>query len=249
MISLPEKVKAVSKKGNVGVFEISPLYPGYGMTVGNSLRRVLLSSLPGAAITAIKIKGVDHEFSTLEGIQEDVLEIIRNLKKIRLKVHSDGPAKLILEKSTEGEITSKDIKTSSDVEIINEDQVIATITKKGVKFEAEIEVENGIGFVPVEMRQKEKLAVGVIAIDAVFNPVKKVNYEVENIRVGQRTDFNKIIIEIKTDGTIAPKEALEQSARLLIDHFQTILGKKGKEKEEVEAEPIEKVEENESEEK
>ncbi len=226
MISLPEKFKVVSEEGNVGVFEIGPLYPGYGMTIGNSIRRVLLSSLPGAAITSIKIKGVDHEFSAMEGVQEDVLEIIRNLKSVRFKVFSDEPVKLTINKNNEGVITAKDIKLTSDVELSNPDQVIAKITAKGTKFEVELEVENGIGFLPVEMRQKDKLAVGVIAIDAVFNPVKRSNYEIENIRVGQRTDYNKVVLTIETDGTMTPHDALLQSVNLLIDHLNTILGNK-----------------------
>ena len=226
MISLPEKFKVISEEGNVGVFEISPLYPGYGMTIGNSIRRVLLSSLPGAAITSIKIKGVDHEFSAMEGVQEDVLEIIRNLKSVRFKVFSDEPVKLTISKNSEGVVTAKDIKLTSDVELSNPDQVIATVTAKGTKFEVELEVENGIGFLPVEMRQKDKLAVGVIAIDAVFNPVKRSNYEIENIRIGQRTDYNKVVLTVETDGTMTPQDALLQSVNLLLDHLNTILGNK-----------------------
>ncbi len=224
MISLPEKFKKISEKNNIGVFEISPLYSGYGMTIGNAIRRILLSSLTGAAITSIKIKGVDHEFSAIEGVQEDVLEIIRNLKQVRFRVFSDEPVKLTIEKSDEGEVTAKDIKITSDVEIVNEDQLIATITAKGTKFEVELEVENGVGFVPVETRQKDKLAVGVIAIDAVFNPVKRSNYTVENIRIGQRIDYNKVLMTIETDGTISPHDALVQAINLLLDHFNSIIG-------------------------
>ena len=241
MISLPEKLKVVSEKDNIGVFEIGPLYPGYGITIGNAIRRVLLSSLSGAAITSIKIKGVDHEFSAMEGVQEDVLEIIRNLKQIRFKVFSDEPVKLTIEKNGEGEITAKDIKITSDVEIANKDQLIATTTKKGIKFEVELEVENGIGFVPVEMRQKDKLAVGVIAIDAVFNPVKRSNYTVDNIRVGQRTDYNKIVMTVETDGTITPHNALLQATSLLLDHLNIIIG--NKETKEIKEEEIEEKEE------
>lgn len=224
MILLPEQIKIISEKDNVGIFEIGPLYPGYGMTIGNAIRRVLLSSLPGATITSIKIKGVDHEFSAIEGVQEDVLEIIRNLKQIGFRVFSDEPVKLTLKKSGEGEITAKDIKTTSDVEIVDKARKIATITKKGVSFDAELEVENGVGFVPAETKQKDKLAVGVIALDAVFNPVKRANYEVENIRVGQRTDYNKIVLTAQTDGTITPFEAVKQSINLLINHFNAIIG-------------------------
>jgi DNA-directed RNA polymerase subunit alpha len=224
MIQLPTEPKLVSKKGNNGVFEISPLYPGYGMTIGNTLRRVLLSSLEGASVTSVKIKGVDHEFSTISGILEDVVDIILNLKKVRFKVFKDEPVTLTLSYKGEGVITAADIKSNADVEVVNPDQHIATITEKKTDFEAEITVEKGIGYVPVEQRQKEKLSIGKIAVDGIYTPIKGVNFSVENIRVGQRTDYNKVIIDIETDGSISPEEALKNAGKIVIDHFNIICG-------------------------
>jgi len=224
MIQLPEQVKIVSKdaKLNKAVFEIGPLMPGYGATIANPLRRVLLSSLEGAAITSVKIKGVDHEFSSMPGVLEDLIEVILNIKKIRCKLYTDGPVKLTLNVKGEGEITAKDIKTTADVEVINTDQHIATITDKKVEFSMELDVEKGIGYVPVEQRQKEKLAIGVIAVDAIFTPVKLVNFKIEDIRVGQRIDFNKVTMEIETDGSIEPEAALKKASELLIDQFRVV---------------------------
>jgi len=222
MLQLPEKIKMLSKDGNKAKFEIYPLMPGYGATIANPLRRVLLSSLMGSAITSIKIKGVEHEFSSIPGILEDLIEIILNIKKIRLKSYSNEPVKLTLSVSGEQEVRAKDIKLTSDVEVINGDQHIATITEKRASLEMELEVEKGIGYIPVEQRKKEKLSIGVIAIDAIFSPVKSVNFSIENIRLGQRIDYNKIIIEIETDGSIQPEKALKDSSEILIDHFKII---------------------------
>lgn len=222
MLTLPEQVKILKKDGNRTVFEISPLMPGYGATIANPLRRVIISSMEGAAVTSIKIKGVDHEFSNLPGVMEDVIEIILNVKKLRFKLYGEGPVKLTLEAKGEKEITGKDIKLSSDIKLINKDQHIATITDKKTEFSMELEVEKGIGYIPVEQRQKEKLAIGVIAVDAIFSPVKLVNFSVENIRVGNRIDFNKITIEIETDGSIEPEETLYKAANILNDHFKII---------------------------
>ncbi len=223
MIQLPVEPKVLSREGdNKVVFEISPLYPGYGMTVGNSLRRVLISSLGGAAITAVKIKGVLHEFSTVPDVAEDVIEIILNLKKVRFKLFSDEPVTMILKSSGEGAVTAADIKTTADAEVINTDQHITTITSKKGEIEMELKVEKGIGYVPVDQREKNKLGVGVIAIDGIFTPIKNVNFKVENIRVDQRTDYNRAILEIETDGSITPEAALQQAAKILIDHFNVI---------------------------
>jgi DNA-directed RNA polymerase subunit alpha len=221
MLQLPEKIKVINKDGHKAVFEISPLMPGYGATIANPLRRVLLSSLTGTAITSIKIKGVDHEFSSVPGVLEDLIEIILNVKKIRLKSYSNDPLKLNLSVSGEKEVKAKDIKLTSDVELINGDQHIATITDKKASLEMELEIEKGIGYVPVEQRRKDKLAIGVIAIDAIFSPVKSVNFSVEDIRVGQRIDFNKVVITVETDGSIQPEKAIKDSAEILIDHFKT----------------------------
>ena len=222
MLQLPEQIKVVSKDGNKGVFEISPLMAGYGATIANPLRRVLLSSLEGAAITSVKIKGVDHEFTSMPGVLEDVIEVIQNVKKIRFRLHSDGPVKLTLQAKGDGEVKAGDIKLTSDVELINEDQHIVTLTDKKAEFSMELDVEKGIGYVPVEQRQKEKLAIGVISVDAIFSPVKIVNFKVENTRVGQKIDYNKITMEVETDGSIQPEEAVKKAAEILIDHFKLI---------------------------
>lgn len=222
MLQLPEPIKILSKEGNKAVFEISPLMPGYGATIANPLRRVLLSSLEGAAVSSIKIKGVDHEFSSLPGVLEDVIEIILNVKKIRFKMHSDEPVKLNISVKGERAVTAKDIKLTSDVEIINEDQLIATITDKKTEFNMELEIEKGVGYVPVEQKRKDKIAIGVIAIDSMFSPVKSANFNTVNVRVGDRIDFNKIILEIETDGSVEPEEALAKAANILIDHFKPL---------------------------
>lgn len=219
MIQLPSEPKVVAREDNKVIFEISPLYPGYGMTIGNSLRRVLFSSLGGAAITAIKIKGIDHEFSAIRGVLEDTIEIILNLKKVRFKFFASEPITLTLGTRGAGEVKAGDIKTTADVEVVNPDQHILTITDKKVGIEMELTVEKGVGYVPVEQRQKEKLSVGQIAIDGIFTPIKNVNFDVENIRVGQRTDYNKILLNIETDGTVSPEEALKKASQILIEHF------------------------------
>lgn len=222
MIQLPTEPKIVSKTSHQAVFEIGPLYPGYGITIGNTLRRILISSLEGAAVTSIKIKGVDHEFSAIEGVLEDVIEIILNLKKVRFKMFKDEPTMITLSAKGEKEVTAADIKSTSDVEIINKDQRIATITNKKTELEMELTVERGIGYIPAEQRQKEKLSVGKIAIDGIFTPVKNVNFTVENIRVGQRTDYNKVLLDVETDGTISPEEALKKASQMALDHFTII---------------------------
>lgn len=221
-MQLPEQIKVVEKDGNKAVLEISPLMPGYGATIANPLRRVLLSSMTGAAVISIKIKGVEHEFSTIPGVLEDVIEVILNVKKLRFKLHGDGPVKLDVSVTGEGKVTGKDIKLTSDVELINEDQHIATLTEKKSSFIAEIEVAKGVGYVPVEQRMKEKLPIGVISIDAIFSPVKLVNFTVENIRVGDKIDFNKIVMEVETDGSIQPEEAVKNAAAILLDHFRVV---------------------------
>lgn len=222
MLQLPSEPKTISKAGNQAVFEISPLYPGYGMTIGNTLRRVLISSLGGGAITSVKIKGIDHEFSAIPGVLEDVIEIILNLKKVRLKMFTDDPVVLILKVKGEKDVTAEDVEATADVEIVNKDQHIATITDKKTELEIEITAEKGLGYVPAEQRQKEKLSVGKIAIDGIFTPIRNVNFTVENIRVGQRTDYNKVILDIETDGTVSPEEALKQASQILIDHFAIV---------------------------
>src|SRR3989338_10812351 len=201
-IQMPDKLSVLTEKDNKITFELSPLYPGYGVTVGNSLRRVLLSSIGGAAITTVKIKGVSHEFSSIEGVLEDVIQIILNVKRLRLKMFTDDPVILTINASGAKTITCKDIKAPSNIEIISKDQHIATITDKKTTLEIELTAERGIGYMPVEQRQKEKISVGTIAVDAIFSPITNVNFAVENIRVGQRTDYNKLVMDISTDGTI-----------------------------------------------
>ena len=218
-ITLPEKPKIIKQEGNFAVFEIKSCYPGYGVTIGNALRRTLLSSLSGSAITAINISGVNHEFSTIPGITEDVVEIVLNLKKVKFKMHTDEPAKLILRANKEGEVRASEIKVTSDIEVVNKDAYIATINNKNSKLEMEIRVEKGIGYVPIEQQNKEKLEIGNIAIDSIFTPVKKVNFKVENMRVGKLTNYDKLVLEIETSGEITPEEAFKKAARLLVDHF------------------------------
>lgn len=223
MIPLSSKPKIVEERGNAAVFEIEGLYPGYGQTIGNSLRRVLLSSLDGAAITSVKIEGVGHEFTTIEDVMEDVVELTLNLKQLRFKLHEAGPFTITLSARGECKVTGKDFQTSSQVELLNQDARIATLTSKKARLTMEAVVESGLGYVPVEARMKDKVEIGTIALDAAFSPVRHVNYEVENMRVGDRTDYNRVRLHIETDGSLAPREALERAARILIDQF-TVLG-------------------------
>ncbi len=223
-IALPGKPRIVSEDGNTGVYEIDGLYPGYGHTLGNSLRRIVLSSIPGAAITAVKIDGVSHEFSTMSGVKEDVIGIILNLKKVRLKIADDQSHTLTLSSKGAGTLTAKDIQTPGQVEILNPDAHIAELTDKGARFEAELTVDTGLGYVPKEVIQKERVDIGTIALDAIFTPIRRVNYEVENMRVGDRTDFNRLRIMIETDGTLSPREALERSISVMIQQLKAIVG-------------------------
>jgi DNA-directed RNA polymerase subunit alpha len=222
MIPLPSSLKLIQKKDNYAEFAIEGLYPGYGFTVGNSLRRVLLSSLKGAAITDVKMKGVNHEFSTIPGVMEDVIHICLNLKKLRFRCFSEEPVKATLKAKGIKEATGQDFILPPELELANKDQKIATLTNKTAEFEIEIVVKKGIGYEPKEIREAEKLEVGEIALDAIFTPVRNVSYRVENMRVGQRTDFDKLFIEIETDGTIQPENALMEANKLLLDHFSVI---------------------------
>ncbi len=219
MISLPLEPKIIEKKDNRAIFEIEALCPGYGVTVGNSLRRVLFSSLPGAAVTQMKIKGALHEFSTIPGILEDTVTIMLNLKQLRFKLYSDEPQKIQLKIKEEREIKASDFSVPAQVEIVNKDAHIAVITNPKTELEIEIQVENGLGYIPAEQRKKSKLEVGVISLDAIFTPMKMVNFQVENMRVGERTDFDRLRLEIETDGTITPEEALSQASGILVKHF------------------------------
>ncbi len=215
-------IKTISENATEGAFEIDGLYTGYGLTLGNALRRCLLSSLPGAAITQVKIKGVDHEFSTIAGVKEDVVQISLNLKKIRFRFHATEPQVLSLKAKGESKVTAGDIVTNSDVEVMNPEAIIATLTNKNSELDMEITVEKGLGYVPVEVRKLEKLPVKTIALDAIFTPVVKVNFVVENMRVGDRTDYNRLKLVLSTDGTISPSSALHKAANILKDHFDKI---------------------------
>ncbi len=221
---LPSRPRVVSEEGKKGVYEIDGLYAGYGHTLGNSLRRIILSSISGSAITSIKIEGVNHEFSTIDGVKEDVINIILNLKRMRFKMHSDDPQKATLSIRGIKDVKSKDIKCPTQLEILNKDLYIATLTSKDAKLDIEMTVEKGLGFISRENLYKEKVDVGTIILDAIFTPIRRVNYEVENMRVGDRTDYNRLRISIETDGTISPREALEKSIDIMINHLRAIKG-------------------------
>lgn len=232
MITLPYQPKVIEKKGNLAVIEIDACYPGYGTTLGNALRRVLLSSLPGAAITGVKIKGVQHEFSTIPYVVEDVIQIILNLKQVRFKLYTDQPVKVSLKAKGEREVTAADIKTTAQLEIANPKTHLAFLTDKKADLEMELEVEPGLGYSAAESRKKGKLEIGRIALDAIFTPVRKVNYSIEHTRVGERTDYDRLRVTVETDGTISPEDAFQKAAQILVDHFKTLtfLGEKSDQK-------------------
>ncbi|PCI20653.1 DNA-directed RNA polymerase subunit alpha [Candidatus Wolfebacteria bacterium] len=255
-ILLPSKPRIVLEEDTKGVYEIDNLYPGYGHTLGNSLRRIILSSLPGAAITSLKIDGVSHEFSVIDGVKEDVITILLNLKKVRFKMLTDEPQKVTISVKGPHKVTAADITSGGQVEVLNKDLFIADVTDKNTNLNIEMTVEKGLGFVSKEVLQKEKVEVGEIAVDAIFSPVQRVSYEVENMRVGDKTNHNRLRISIDTDGTITPREALEKSIEIMITQLQAIFDFKGideiheeaekmKEKAETEEPVEEKVEEKE----
>jgi DNA-directed RNA polymerase subunit alpha len=223
-VALPSKPRVVNEEEFSGIYEIDGLYPGYGHTLGNSLRRIILSSLPGAAITQVKIDGVQHEFSTIDGVREDVITLLLNLKRIRLRMNGEGPFTMTLKVAGPKVVTAGDIEMPSQLEVLNPEQVIAEITDKSTKLNVELTVEYGLGYVPREVHQKDKVDIGTIALDAVFTPIRRVNYEVENMRVGDRTDFNRLRIFIETDGTLTPRAALEKSIEIMIHQLKAIIG-------------------------
>ena len=223
-VTLPSKPRVVSEEENKGVFEIDGLFPGYGHTLGNSLRRIILSSLPGAAITQVKIDGVEHEFSTLDGVKEDVITILLNLRRIRLNSHSEEAITISLKKKGAGPVTAKDIDAPTQVDILSKDQHIAEITNKSTELNIEMTIERGMGYVPREIHQKDKMDIGSIALDAVFTPIRRANYEVENMRVGDRTDYNRLRVIIETDGTYTAREALEKSIEIMIHQLKSVIG-------------------------
>jgi len=215
-------IEKVSEKNNTAVFNIENLYTGYGLTLGNSLRRVLLSSLPGAAIVQIKIKNVDHEFSTLPGLVEDIVEFTLNLKRIRFVMHTDEPQTLTLSVKGAKEVTTGDIKTTTFVDVTDPEQKIATLTKKSAELDMEMVVERGLGYLPSDQRKTGRLPVGTIMLDAIFSPVIRVDFDVEDMRVGEKTNYNRIKLEVETDGTITPSEAVYAATGILKSHFEKI---------------------------
>ncbi len=244
MISLPLPPKVIQKKKNQAVFEVEGLYPGYGVTVGNALRRVLLSSLQGAAATEVKIKGVPHEFSTIPGVLEDTIMILLNIKNLRFKIFEGESQKVQLKVKGDGEVKGSDFKCPSQMKLTNPDLHIATITDKKTELDIEILVEKGIGYVPKDQIKRHgessgssaKAEIGAIAVDAIFTPIRNVNFQVDNMRVGDRTDFDKLSLEIETDGTITPEEAFFEACDILIKHFNIIFeGKVGEESSSVKA--------------
>jgi DNA-directed RNA polymerase subunit alpha len=223
-IILPSKPRIIKEEGFHGIYEIDGLYPGYGHTLGNSLRRIILSSIPGAAITSITIDGVKHEFSAIDGVKEDVIAIILNLKKVRFMLHGDEKQTATLRVKGIKSVSAKDITIPSQLEITNKDQHICEVTSKDVDLAIELTIEKGLGYVPREVLQKEKADIGAIVLDASFTPIRRASYEVENMRVGDRTDHNRLRVSIETDGTITPREALEHSIHTMITQLQAVVG-------------------------
>lgn len=235
-VALPSKPRVVTETETSASFEIDGLFPGYGHTLGNSLRRIILSSLTGAAVTSVKIDDVPHEFSTIEGVEEDVITILLNLKRVRFSMTGNEPQILKLSKKGEGNVSAKDIETTGQIQILNSDQHIAKLTTKNASLSMEITVEKGLGYVPRELREESKAEIGTIQLDATFTPIRRVNYEVENMRVGDRTDFNRLRVFIETDGAITPRQALERSIEIMIHQLKAIVGFKDLHDEEVKEE-------------
>jgi DNA-directed RNA polymerase subunit alpha len=221
-IVLPSKPKVVKEEGNTGVFEIDALNPGYGQTLGSSIRRIILSSLPGAAVTTVKIDGASHEFSTIDGIKEDVITVLLHLKLVRFKLTTDEPQVVSISVKGSNVVTAADIQVSGQVEILNPEQYICELTDKSAKLNAEIGVSRGLGFVSKEDLHKDKMDIGTIALDATFSPIRRVSYEVSDMRVGDRTNFNRLRISIETDGSISPREALISSIKTMISQLKSI---------------------------
>lgn len=222
-ITLPSKPRVVSEEGLQGIYEIDSLYPGYGHTLGNSLRRIILSSLPGAAVTAVKIDGVSHEFATIDGVHESVMEVLLNLKRVHFSLQGDEPQTISLSVKGPKQVSAADFNLPSQVQIANPEQHIADIGGK-INFELEATIERGLGYVPRETLTKEKVDIGTIALDATFTPIRRVNYEVEDMRVGDRTNFNRLRMLIETNGTVMPREALERSIEIMIHQLKAVVG-------------------------
>ena len=223
-IVLPSKPRIVAEEENRGTYEIDGFYPGYGFTIGNSLRRIILSSLPGTAITAIKIEGLEHEFGSINGVKEDAVMIMLNIKKLRLKMTGSEPQTLTIKAKGVTTLTAKDIDIPGQIEIMNPELVIATLTDKSSELKMELTAEKGLGFVARDTLGKHKVDIGTINLDANFTPIRRASYEVENMRIGDRTDFNRLRIMIETDGSVSPKEALERSVNIMIEQLKAITG-------------------------
>ncbi len=223
-ITLPSKPRIISEEEHSGVYEIDGLYPGYGHTLGNSLRRIVLSSLPGAAITSVKIDGVEHEFSTMNGVREDVVTILLNLQKLRFEMLTAEPQTVTISAKGPKKITGADLNVPGQVRLLNPNAYICELTDKNASLEAEFRIERGLGYVPREALKKDRVEIGEISVNAIFSPIRRVNYEVENMRVGDRTDFNRLRIAIETDGTLTPRVALEQAIEVMITQLKAIVG-------------------------
>ena len=224
LIHNPALAEIQDLSSNVATFVVKPLEPGYGNTLGNSLRRVLLSSINGAAIVAFKIDGVSHEFTSIEGVKEDVVDIMLNLKNIKFKAHTDSPVELRLEKTGAGIITAKDIKANAEMEVVNPDQIIATIDDDKTKFAMDIVVESGHGYKTIEEASEDRIHSDMIAVDAIFTPVLRVRYKVDNTRVGQVSNLDRLDLTIETDGSLSPREAFEQASAILANQYTALAG-------------------------
>jgi DNA-directed RNA polymerase subunit alpha len=222
-ITMPD-IKLLKQEGNLAEFEIAPLYPGYGMTVGNALRRILLSSIVGTAVSGVKIEGASHEFTTIKGVVEDVVNIVLNIRSINFISHQDDKVVVKLKKKGKSVVKASDIVLNQNVEIANPDQVIAHIDDSNAVLDIEIYLEQGRGFYPVENRVNQDKPVGVIAVDSLFSPIKKVNFTLENTRVGQMTNLDRLVLTLETNGTISPLKAVEQASAILVAHFQALAG-------------------------
>ncbi len=222
-ITLPSQPRVVKEAEAEGTYEIDGLYPGYGHTLGNSLRRIILSSLPGAAVTSVKIEGVEHEFSTMDGVREDVVTILLNLKKLRFEVLTGEAQTVTLNIRGPKRVTGEDLKLPGQVRLLNPNSYLCELTGKG-GIEMTFTVERGLGYVAREALKKDRVEIGEISVDAIFSPIRRVNYEVENMRVGDRTDFNRLRISIETDGTLSPRQALEQSIEIMITQLKAVVG-------------------------
>ena len=224
LIHNPALAEVQDQSETAATFVIKPIEPGYGNTLGNSLRRVLLSSIRGAAVVAFKIEGVNHEFTTVTGVKEDVVDIMLNLKNIRFKAHTDQPVELRLEKTGAGVVTAADISASADVEVVNPDQIIATIDDAKTKLAIDLVVEPGHGYRTIEQSSEDRLHSDMIALDAVFSPVLRVRYKVDNTRVGQNSNLDRLDLTVETDGSISPREAFEEAAAILVNQYTALAG-------------------------